>query len=273
MCGKEGSRIESRVIQVRRCWTSLEQVRSNGDETGTGERVRETETVRYAYRAGCWGPGRGRRACSQFVLGKVDPKNIGQIEHRCTICVWCISPRFGDVVCCYSSTSQSNTRISCNVVGPHLLPSTTSSAPTGSPVCATMDVSPSMGRSEALPRVAEARRGAQRRKRVNMVRCVQRACSQLKNQECTKSLGGESSDDTDRQPNHSRSSLQGRRRFYPSTEQTRHFWVICLHKAGRRCATSLKPILLPIPAPVQDYLRPPFGTLRQAGEVVRAMAH
>lgn len=36
-------------------------------------------------------------------------------------------------------------------------------------MCAIMDVSPSMGRSEALPREVEAKSGAKKRNRVNIV--------------------------------------------------------------------------------------------------------
>lgn len=91
MSGQEFSRVEGWVVQVRRCRTSLEQVRSDRNETGTGERVGETEAVRYAY----W---RWITVCSQLVLGKVNSKHVGQVQDRATIGVWCIGARFGDIV-------------------------------------------------------------------------------------------------------------------------------------------------------------------------------
>lgn len=92
MSGKECSRIESWVIQVRWCRTALEHVRSDRDETGASERVGETEAVRYAY---CqW-----VSACSQLVLGKVNAKHVGQVQHSSATRVRCIGARLGDVVC------------------------------------------------------------------------------------------------------------------------------------------------------------------------------
>lgn len=94
MGGQERSRVEGWVVEVRRCRTSLEQVRSDRDETGTGERVGETEAVRYAY----WG---WVTTCLQLVLGKVNSKHVSQVQHRSTTGVWRIGARFGDVVCRY----------------------------------------------------------------------------------------------------------------------------------------------------------------------------
>lgn len=44
--------------------------------------------------------GGGKGYCIQFVLGKVDSKHVGQVQHRSAIRVWCVGPWLGDVVCC-----------------------------------------------------------------------------------------------------------------------------------------------------------------------------
>ena len=46
------------------------------------------------------GKGGGKvSGCSQLVLGKVNPKHIGQVQDRSAIGVWRISPGLGDIIC------------------------------------------------------------------------------------------------------------------------------------------------------------------------------
>lgn len=51
-----------------------------------------------------------------------------------------------------------------------------------------MDVSPSIGRSEALPKAVEAKSGATRRKRVNIMGDILRICFEFSGQECSDGL-------------------------------------------------------------------------------------
>ena len=53
-------------------------------------------------------------------------------------------------------------------------------------MCAIMDVSPSIGRSEALPRQVEARSGAKKSNWVNIVGEILRICSGFNGWECSK---------------------------------------------------------------------------------------
>lgn len=100
MGGQELGSIEVGVVQVRRGWLSIEEIRCDCDEASASEAVGESTKVV----SESWAVQLDNIGDLQLILGEIDAKDVGEVEDNG---VFRLVRRRGDISCHWSSQKPS----------------------------------------------------------------------------------------------------------------------------------------------------------------------